>query len=116
MSMTGKVSDNLKPYWCSFFVDFEFATFEYHGPWWVSGYGPDDEKIVVAAVMATDAESAMETLRLAVDEDVRPGSLTERFCEEFGDRPLPFSDRFARADWMQWPWPQVPLQPRPVAA
>ncbi|MEL7447291.1 MAG: hypothetical protein AAGK02_16040 [Pseudomonadota bacterium] len=109
----------MKPYWTSIYLPSRLMpSFEYHGPWWVSGQTgleeDDAEHIIVAWVMATDEDAAYETLRLAVDEGSRPPSIKERFAEErpSPDRSNP-SGRFELADWMQWPWPIKPLQPRP---
>jgi hypothetical protein len=71
----------MKPHWCSFHGERDLhKTFEYHGPWWVSGCDSDDRPIIVAAVMATDEVAAMETLRLAYDEDGRPADLKSAFA------------------------------------
>lgn len=94
-------------YWCSFYADnAPMSAFEYHGPWWRSGYGPNDEEIICAAVMAESGTDAMEVLRQAFDEAERPEKLTERFAEPKG-WSSPYTDRFPKADWMQWPWPKA---------
>lgn len=110
----------MKSYWASIELPGKLKPkFEYHGPWWISGESgaddPDDEDVplyyaVCAWVMATDADAAIETLRLAIDADVRPARVVERFsvAKERED-----TDRFAAADWMKWPWPVKPLEPRP---
>lgn len=96
-------------YWCSFYADnAPLTAFEYHGPWWISGYAAGanheyDQPIIVAAVAAESEVAAMEVLRLAFDAE-RPASLTQRFCEPKGWAE-PYSERFPKADWMQWPWP-----------
>lgn len=112
----------MKFYWVSFYAPGgDMQGFEYHGPWWVSGYEMNEDldhgvkadvPIIVAAVMATDEAAAYETLRLAFDEQERPRTLRERFANE-KDWGEPYSDRFPKASWMKWPWPTVPLQPRP---
>jgi len=118
--MTGK----MKPHWTSIKLPGILRPkFEYHGPWWISGESvasdPDDDDMplyytVCAWVMATDEAAATETLRLAIDEDVRPEHVEERFSSEkpMPDRSKP-SGRFEFADWMQWPWPVKPMEPRP---
>ena len=108
----------MKPYWVSVWLPSRLLkSFEYHGPWWISGErdteGEPDASIC-AWVMATDEDAAFETLRLAVDEGSRPDEPMPRFAEqkEMPDRSNP-SGRFEFADWMRWPWPEIPLQPRP---
>ncbi len=99
-------------YWVSIKIPCGNASaFEYHGPWWVSGYDENDSQIICAAVMATDVGAAYETLRLAYDDQARPKAVIERFCAAL--EGAVFSDRFKRADWMLWPFPVVALQPRP---
>ena len=100
----------MQQYRTSFYTS-DLGSFEYHGPWWISGYTSEDSPIIVAAVMANSEKEAYETLRLAFDEDKRPAKLKERFCEKHDGSP--FSDRFPQAGWMQWPWPIEPLKPRP---
>jgi hypothetical protein len=102
----------MKPHWVSIYVPADlYPAFEYHGPWWVTGatVGEDEATsahTVCAWVMATDPEAAVETLRLAFDEDTRPATVEERFSDEkpMPDRSNP-SGRFEFDDWMQWPWP-----------
>lgn len=86
------------------------SSFEYHGPWWISG--EDDEGhayTICAAVMAKDEEAAKRVILDAFDAE--PGELTWRFAKERDGSP--FSDRFPRADWMRWPWPGPDGKPRP---
>lgn len=92
------------PYWVSF-VMHERISFELHTPWWRSGYTPDGEPIICAAVLAYDEDDAKRAVVAAHDSHV---ILDWRFVEE---RPLgwsPFCDRFRRADWMKWPSSEAP--------
>ena len=112
----------MQSYWASIQLPGKLkAKFEYHGPWWISGESgaedPDDETgetplyyTLCAWVMATDEDAAIETLRLAIDADCRPEAVTPRFSSQ---RERDDSDRFGAKDWMRWPWPVKPLEPRP---
>ncbi len=86
-------------WWVSWHHDASHGPFEYHGPWWVSGYDADGRDIICAAVVAADADAAQEVIRQAYDTP--PGALDWRFADEL-TVPL-FSDRFQRANWMHWP-------------
>jgi hypothetical protein len=98
------------PWWVSWH---EAGAFEYHGPWWVSGYAvefdPDHpskgvtagKPMFCAAVMADDEDQVIETIAAAHDE--RPGIIEWRFIDEKEPGWQPFSDRFPLADWMIWP-------------
>lgn len=103
-----------KPFWVSWYQPVELhKTFEYHGPWWISGETGDGEQYtIVAAVMAKDEDDARRVIVSAFDAD--PGDLVWRFQEERADDWSPFaSDRFPRGDWMQWPWPGPDGKARP---
>jgi hypothetical protein len=81
---------------------------EYHGPWWVSGRRPIDEDwtmqdMCCAAVVAECEEAAKQVI---VDSHDEPVELEWRFVEARGDAWEPFCDRFPRAGWMRWPWPE----------
>lgn len=97
--------DVLKPFWISWWVD---GSFELHAPWWFSGVrwttgtdGEDNEQsCACAAVMAKDEEDAKRFVRESHDD--RAANIEWRFCEERPRKWQPFSDRFPRADWMQW--------------
>ncbi len=77
----------------------------------------DDEDdfahIVCAWVMASDENAAYDTLRAAFDPGTDVSEIEERFSSEkpMPDRNNP-SGRFEFADWMQWPWPVKPMEPR----
>jgi len=97
----------MKPFWCRFYVlSSELASFEYHGPWWISGTTMDEpeQSIVCAAVMAGDELGAMKILNASFDEghemEFWDGASA---CEADWE---PFSERFPRNEsWMKWPWP-----------
>jgi len=87
--------------------------FEYHGPWWVSGYAPggddDDIPIICAAVVAEDEEDAKAVMISAYDDPEAARRINEwSFVNPRDDAWEPFCDRFPRADWMKWPWPAHP--------
>lgn len=113
------MSDEMKSHWASVYLPAKLRpAFEYHGPWWISGetMPTDDEDelsfayTICAWVMATSEDAAIETMRLAIDEDKRPTSLEVRFSSQ---KERADSDRFGAAGWMKWPWPVKPLEPRP---
>jgi hypothetical protein len=81
-------------------------SFEYHGPWWISGWGGSDldTPIHVAAVCAETQRRAELVIEQAYD---RPGGVLDwSFANERSDDWEPFCDRFPRAEWMKWPYPQ----------
>lgn len=95
-------------FWISWWDD-HVVSFELQRPWWFSGcrfHGveEDDEDLsqssVCAAVIADDADHAK---RLIVEAYDVPVALEWRFVEECPADWSPFSDRFGRGDWMQWP-------------
>lgn len=88
----------MKPFWISWYGS---GAFEYHGPWWVSGYR-DETAMFCAAVMATDDEHAKSLIREAHDDKA---DQEWRFATPRAPDWSPFCDRFQRADWMRWPWP-----------
>lgn len=77
--------------------------FEYHGPWWVTGQelGGGQRRTIVAAVLAADEDAARGVIVAAHDEP--PTEVSWRFVEERPADWAPFSDRFPRGTWMQWP-------------
>lgn len=80
------------------------AGFEYHGPWWSSGWDVYGRPVHVAAVTAKDERAARKIIYDAYDEGKWPAEW--RFTEEKEEGWAPFSDRFQRADWMKWPYPK----------
>lgn len=96
------------PWWVSWYGTGEF---EYHGPWWRTGYAPDSDgeytlMTFCAAVMADSENRAQQVIRDAHD-DPATGIDEWRFTDpcEAGWEP-PFGGRFPRAPWMRWPWPE----------
>jgi hypothetical protein len=86
-------------YWISWYGDpSKDAEFELHSPWWVSGYGADDETIYCAAVRAASPDEAKALVAAAYDH--HDGVLRERFCEPLEGSP--FTGRFPQAAWMAW--------------
>lgn len=79
------------------------GSFEYFGPWWVSGVEPGGRRrsTICAAVVASDERTAREIIRHAHD-DVSAG-IEWRFVHPRPDDWSPFCDRFERAEWMRWP-------------
>ena len=97
-------------WWVRFFVDgADLSHFEYHGPWWISGYAPDAEgdytvHIICAAVVAASEDAARRVIVAAFDDG---HTLAEWSFSSSRDADWePFSDRFSRASWMRWPWPE----------
>ncbi len=99
-----------RPYWISWWHNArENGAFELSSPWWISGGMRGGEETICAAVRATSPAHARAIIRRSHDrENVR---LEWRFVEA---RPLdwvPFSDRFPRRNWMQWPEAACPGSP-----
>lgn len=92
----------MKRFWVSWYAPmFEFAQFEWHGPWWISGETLYGQFTACAAVCAESEESAKEAIVAAYDT---PREIEFRFVSDRADDWEPFTDRFARAKWMKWPW------------
>lgn len=107
------MSEKLKPFWVRWDGG---GGFEYRGPWWCSGYayiGEDASPIFVAAVMAANEEDAMRVINHAHDDKANQ---KWSFVNEREAGWEPFCDRFPRADWMQWPWPEAACHSRTGAA
>jgi len=90
-------------FWLSWYHRPDDGVFEIHSPWWVSGYAYDNEgnelPTIVAAVKADSEDEAWQFVNLSYDNP--PDSIDARFCDEM-KKSSPFSDRFPRAEWMQW--------------
>lgn len=99
---------DLKPFWVSWYADRE-VSFEWPGPWWVSGYelGGQERSTICAAVMATDAGHAQRLIFESHDTFVE---IEWRFANERAADWAPFCDRFPRAEWMLWPFPELEEQ------
>lgn len=93
----------MKSFWISWWHDIEkLGEFELHSPWWRSGIRmSDDAESICAAIQGYDEAQAKERVLMSYDE--RPEDLEWRFVEERPDDWSPFSGRFPRAAWMQWP-------------
>lgn len=101
----------MKNYWISWYHRPELGGWELNSPWWISGarqmvdrYArkePWEEPTVVAAIRADHPEGARDHILRCYD--ARPDNLEWRFCEERPADWSPFTDRFPKADWMQWP-------------
>ena len=98
----------MTPFWVSWYAN--KVPFTWHGPWWESGWrlsqdGSGDTATIVAAVMAASEEDAKARIVAAHDCAVEP---EWRFCNQRESDWAPFCDRFPRADWMKWPYPEEP--------
>lgn len=92
----------MKSWWVSWWG--ANGAFEYHGPWWISGEREDGLPCFCAAVRAKDEAGAKRVIEKAHDPGCSPGEW--RFVSVRLRGWEPFSDRFPRADWMKWPWPE----------
>lgn len=103
---------DLHPFWISWY-GLRSASgpwpWEYHGPWWVSGYRCSDEApTICAAVMARDEDHARYIIQACHDDPSVAEDIEWRFVERMADDWQPETNdnaRFRRAAWMQWPWP-----------
>jgi hypothetical protein len=99
------------PYWVSWYCPNDMmGKFELHSPWWISGETMEDDDgkfafTLCAAVMATSEDQAK--LKVVMSHDApyieRANAVEWRFADPRPDDWSPFSDRFPKADWMQWP-------------
>jgi hypothetical protein len=91
-------------YWLSWYHHPDDGEFELHSPWWVSGFTMSEPQrdTIVAAVQAANEETAWAIVRAAYD--TTPTRLEERFCDQLDEKYAqePWTERFPRADWMQW--------------
>jgi hypothetical protein len=93
-------------FWISFWVqDEHLQKFEYHGPWWITGYSIGCTSIC-AAVRADNEMHSKAIMCRAFDEKPLVSQISWRFCEPRPDDWEPFGSRFPRGDWMIWPWPK----------
>jgi hypothetical protein len=96
------MTDQNPAWWLSWYHDPEDGPFEYHGPWWVSGYDMEGRTIVVAAVPAPNEDAAWDIVQLSYDTP--PEDIDRRFCDPLEDEPWGTPEsRFPRQDWMRWP-------------
>jgi hypothetical protein len=93
-----------KAFWISWQHYMEaMGPFELHSPWWVSGYGNDEDgpyDSICAAVRANDEEAAKALVAASYDD--APDTVKWRFCEPRPDTWTPFCERFPKTDWMKW--------------
>lgn len=91
-------------YWVSWEADPAHGEFEWHGPWWITGYIHDDHATVCAAVRGESEEHAMRAIVMA--HDSQPHDIVWRFCNEQSEDWNPLHNdtgRFPVAAWMRWP-------------
>jgi hypothetical protein len=95
----------MKRWWVRFYTpESMMPTFEYPGPWWVSGSCTRENVehlIVCVATRAETEEAAKANILGSFDEGNE--EIVWSFCEERGGDWSPFSGRFTRAAWMEWP-------------
>jgi len=97
------------PYWVSWYCPEDMmGKFELHSPWWISGETMDEPMsfTICAAVMATSEDQAKLKVIMSHDAPYVSRASTEtvwRFASLKPDDWSPFTDRFPKADWMQWP-------------
>lgn len=98
------MTDELKNYWVSWWQRYEYGAFEIHSPWWWSGSrdieNDKEEFSIVAAIKARNTNDAKKIIYTSYDNPV--DSIEFRFCTEFDKNQSPYSERFAKADWMKW--------------
>ena len=91
----------MKRFWISWWHP--GGAFELHTPWWRSGWDEEGRASICAAVLAHDEEDAMRVVTRAYEDFERASDIEWRFVHERPADWSPFSERFQRADWMQWP-------------
>lgn len=99
----------MKSFWMSWYHTPELGGFELSSPWWKSGVRLvatesgeiEEHPTICAAIRADHLEGAMD--RVLTGYDVRPDDVEWRFFNEKPDDWSPFSERFPKADWMEWP-------------
>jgi len=87
-------------YWVSWF-HLDAVSFEYDGPWWVTGVDSQERSLICAAVRA-ESEDAARRLVLATYMEPLEKALEWRFVHAKSDDWNPFSPRFPPAEWMKW--------------
>lgn len=95
------------PYWISWYG--RNGTFEYEGPWWITGQTMDDppQDIFCAAVKGYDEDDAWSTIFNAHDEGaVEKHGIQMRFVSRRNKNWSPFQERYPKAEWMKWPYPE----------
>lgn len=90
-------------FWISWYAT-KSRTFALDWPHWTSGQRCGDDALTIcAAVIAEDADAAMEIVYAAHDK--RPRGLEWRFVNERPDDWSPFCDRFLEYPQTCWPAP-----------
>lgn len=99
----------MKNFWVSWYSS--DTPWTLHSPWWISGTRHVanrlafdegwDQPIICAAIRANDKQHAADLIADA--HDTRPTDLEWRFLDERPNEWMPFSERFPRAAWMEWP-------------
>lgn len=93
-------------YWVRWFSA-PSSTFETTWPWWHSGFTGDDRNVLVAAVRGAGVEQAKAQIVAAYEPFLEGKSVADviewSFVSERPDDWQPFTERFPRADWMEWP-------------
>jgi hypothetical protein len=90
-------------WWCRWYTP-DPPAFEYHGPWWESGW-TESAAVLVAAVVADSEDGARRVIEQAHDNGAA-GIAEWSFVNPRAGDWEPFCDRFPRAPWMKWPWPE----------
>lgn len=95
------------PFWVSWEHHAELGPFVLRTPWWASGQtfrGGAVYTNICAAVAAMDVEHAKQVIMSSFDDPLASDTQVEwRFVEAKTEGWVPFSDRFRRAEWMEWP-------------
>lgn len=85
------------------------GSFEYDGPWWMNGKTGEGRSVVYAAVVAATPEAAKKVISDAHGIDSGMSIEWGTIYEEADDWS-PFCERFPRASWMKWPYPEEQIQ------
>ncbi len=96
-------------WWVRFYVKTDdLPHFEYHGPWWISGttFEEPERSTVCAAVCAGNEDAARDVIAESFDDGYAVAEWS--FTDQRADDWAPFCERFSRAEWMRWPWPEKP--------
>ena len=90
-------------WWVSWYSPTElYGKFELHSPWWISGEtGDGAQHTICAAIEAHSEGDAKQIVKECYDDC--PPPITFRFVDEQPADWQPYTDRFPKADWMQWP-------------
>lgn len=97
--------DGLQRYWIGWNHRPDYGQFSLGGPWWEDG--PWETPIgtgrfLVSVVRTTSEEETMGVVRKSYLHEY-PVDVEFRFCDWRPDGWSPFTARFPRAGWMEWP-------------